>query len=165
MASTSPAFVLWDEATPGVVTLPSGVRVRGRALRDGPLPNDAMDVEGAAVRPDFGVYLTGRPHVEPGWESRWVRWPDFRTPHSTPDTMAVLAEAYERAATSRVEIACGGGTGRTGSALAILARLSGVPAEDAVVWVREHYRPRAAETPWQRRWVARVRLDASVRGE
>lgn len=162
MASTSPPPFLWDEATPGVVTLPSGVRVRGRGLRGGVL---RAGPPLAAGTPDFGVYLTGRPHVEPGWESRWVRWPDFRLPHSTPDVIEALAEAYERAASSRVEIACGGGTGRTGTALAILARLDGVPAENAVHWVRENYRLRAVETPGQRRWVARVRLDGTERRE
>jgi hypothetical protein len=140
-------FSLWAEDVRGVVTLPNGVRVRGRGLRDGaPAPDE---------RPDFGVYLTGTPHTEPGWESRWVPWPDFRLPRTTPDAIAALADAYNRAHTTRVEIACEGGTGRTGTALAILARFSGVPADDAVAWVRVNYRPRAVETPWQRRWVRR----------
>ena len=59
---------------------------------------------------------------------------------------AVLAEALERAATERVELACGGGRGRTGTALACLAVLDGVPAEEAVAWVRRHYDRRAVET-------------------
>ena len=67
-----------------------------------------------------------------------------------------LAEVFRRAATSKVEIACAGGTGRTGSALAILARLSGVPSGDAIAWVRANYRPRAVETFRQRRWVERT---------
>jgi protein-tyrosine phosphatase len=139
----------WDIDVPGVVTLPNGLRVRGRGLRDGP--------PAVGELPDFGVYLTAQPHTESGWESRWVRWPDFRLPHSTPDAISTLTEAYERARISRVEIACDGGTGRTGTALAILARLSGVPAEDAVAWVRANYRARAVETPWQRRWATQAR--------
>jgi len=38
----------------------------------------------------------------------------------------------------------------------VLAVLSGVPSADAVAWVRDHYHPRAVETPWQRRWVTRL---------
>jgi hypothetical protein len=151
------AHSLWAPEVPGVVTLPNGVRVRGRGLRDGP--------PGPGEQPDFGVYLTGTPHSEPDWESRWVHWPDFRLPRSTPDAIAALADAYDRARTSRVEIACDGGTGRTGTALAILARWSGVPADAAVVWVRENYRARAVETPWQRRWVVRSDIHPTPRGE
>ena len=66
------------------------------------------------------------------------------------------AEFEAHADDERVEIACGGGTGRTGTALALLAVWGGVRPDDAVAWVRAHYRPRAAETPWQRRWVRRT---------
>ncbi|NUP61376.1 MAG: protein phosphatase, partial [Nonomuraea sp.] len=55
----------------------------------------------------------------------------------------------------RVEVACGGGRGRTGTALACLAVLDGVPAAEAVRYVRSHYDRHAVETPWQRRFVAR----------
>ncbi len=56
-------------------------------------------------------------------------------------------------ARERVEVACRGGVGRTGTALAALAVLDGLPAPDAVRWVRGRYHPRAVETPWQRRWL------------
>lgn len=52
-------------------------------------------------------------------------------------------------------IACDGGRGRTGTALACLAILDGVPAADAVGYVRTLYHRRAVETPWQRRYVRR----------
>ncbi len=52
-----------------------------------------------------------------------------------------------------MEIACGGGVGRTGTALALLAAWGGVPADAAVGWVRERYHRRAVETPAQKRWV------------
>lgn len=136
-------MLTWPEG-PGVVELPDGRRLRGRGLRH-PLP--AGDV------PDLGVYLLGHDPGPFDWPHRWVRWPDFRTPASTTDAMAGLAEAYERSATERVEIACGGGVGRTGAALAAVAVLAGVPAAEAVGWVRRHYHARAVETPWQRRWV------------
>jgi len=135
----------WSMITTGVVELPDGRRVRGRALAAGPPTGPEL--------PDFGLYLTARPHHEDGWESRWVCWPDFRLPRSRLDALAAIADAYERSATSRVEVACNGGTGRTGSVIAILARYAGVPERDAVRWAREHYRPRAVETPWQRRFV------------
>jgi hypothetical protein len=128
----------------GVVVLPSGRSVRGRGLRR-PKP--------AGPEPEFALHLTGRRPPPTPWPSRWVRWPDFRLPSDQADARAALSEAYERAAAERVEIACGGGRGRTGTALACLAVLDGVPPAEAVGWVREHYDPRAVETPWQRRWV------------
>ena len=82
-----------------------------------------------------------------------MRWPDFRTPASTRDAVDALAETYRRAAAERVEVACGGGVGRTGTALAAMAVFAGVPHSEAVAWVRYHYHQRAVETPWQRRWV------------
>ena len=65
------------------------------------------------------------------------------------------AQAFDRAATERVEVACGGGTGRTGTALACLAVLAGTPPDEAVAFVRAGYRSRAVETPAQRRFVTR----------
>jgi hypothetical protein len=135
----------WPDG-PRVVALPDGRRVRGRGLRHALPPGP---------RPEFGVYLLGAaPEVE--WPMRWVRWPDFRLPTDRADAVAALREAWTRAATERVEVACGGGRGRTGTALAVLALMSGVPPSDAVAWVREHYHRRAVETPWQARWVSRV---------
>jgi protein-tyrosine phosphatase len=67
-----------------------------------------------------------------------------------------LDEAYQRAGSERVEIACGGGIGRTGTALAVLAVMSGVPSIEAVAWVRTHYHRRAVETRSQKRWVREV---------
>jgi hypothetical protein len=128
------------------VELPSGRLVRGRGLRH-PTPSGPV--------PTFGVYLLGAPPPGFGWDSRWVRWPDFRLPADPADLAAVLRQALERAATGRVELACGGGRGRTGTALACLAVLDGVPADRAVAWVRTNYHPRAVETPWQRRFVRR----------
>jgi hypothetical protein len=139
----------WDSRATGVVTLPGGRLVRGRALR-GAIGEDAT--------PEFGLYLTIRPHDDARWESRWVCWPDFGLPRSAPEAVDALRDAYERSATARVEIARRGGTGRTGTAIALLARLAGVAADDAVAWTRAHYRPRAVETPWQRRFVRRVDL-------
>lgn len=137
----------WDEHAPGVLRLPSGRLVRGRGLRH-PLPPDAP-------APGFGLYLLSRPPVPFPWESRWVRWPDFRLPKDPEDARAALVEAWRRAGTERVEVACAGGKGRTGTALACLAVLDGVPPKEAVAYVRRHYRRGAVETWGQRRWVRR----------
>jgi len=42
-----------------------------------------------------------------------------------------MLELWRRAETERVEVACTGGRGRTGTALACMAVLDGVPATDA----------------------------------
>ncbi len=100
------------------------------------------------------MYLLSTPPQATAWESRWVRWPDFRLPADRLDARDAIREAWGRAADERVEIACGGGRGRTGTALACLAVLDGVPAGEAVAFVRAHYDRRAVETPWQRRYVS-----------
>ncbi|WP_328581549.1 protein-tyrosine phosphatase family protein [Streptomyces sp. NBC_00370] len=137
---------LWDPAAAGVLRLPSGRLVRGRGLRRA-MPAGAV--------PAFGVYLLGKPPPEVPWESRWLRWPDFRLPADRERAAALFADVWERAGSERVEVACGGGRGRTGTALACLAVIDGVPADRAVAYVRRHYEARAVETPWQRRYVAR----------
>jgi protein-tyrosine phosphatase len=76
-------------------------------------------------------------------------------PADEADVLSTLTEAWQRAVAERVEIACGGGRGRTGTALACLAILDGIPSTEAVAFVREHYNPHAVETPGQRRYVAR----------
>jgi hypothetical protein len=136
----------WNPADPGVLRLPSGRLVRGRGLRR-PLPD--------APAPTYAVYLLGRQPPEVPWDACWLRWPDFRLPSDRARAEQVLRDAWSRAVTDRVELACGGGRGRTGTALACLAVLDGVPPEDAVAYVRERYDRHAVETPWQRRYVRR----------
>lgn len=127
----------------GVVELPNGARIRGRSLRSSP-PAD----------PDWGLYLLGKPPPETAWPRRWLRWPDFWLPMSFDDARSAFAEAHERAvAGERVEVACQGGIGRTGTALACIAQLGGVSSHEATLWVRAHYHRRAVETPWQRWYV------------
>ena len=135
---------VWDPDEPGVLQLPSGRLLRGRGLRQ-PIPSGAP--------PDFAVCLLGKRPAPTLWESRWVLWPDFRLPKDRDDALEALSEAWLRSTSERVEIACAGGHGRTGTALACIAVLDGVPSEAAVKFVREHYNPRAVETPWQRRYV------------
>ncbi|MFD3513344.1 protein-tyrosine phosphatase family protein [Streptomyces sp. NPDC058657] len=136
----------WETTAAGVLRLPSGRLLRGRGLRN-PLPDGPP--------PTYAVYLLGKRPPEVPWESRWLRWPDFRLPEDREQARTLLADVWERTTAERVEVACGGGRGRTGTALACLAVLDGVPPEKAVDYVREHYDRRAVETPWQKRYVRR----------
>lgn len=132
--------------------MPSGLMVRGRGLRRAAPGGAAHDPD-----PEFGLYLLGQqPPVLP-WPSRWVRWPDFRLPADPDDLRSALADLRERAVSERVEVACAGGRGRTGTALACLAVLDGVPSDEAVGYVRARYDQGAVETPAQRRFVAAFR--------
>jgi protein-tyrosine phosphatase len=125
------------------VTLPEGAVVRGRRLAE---PADPVD---------FALVL-GRGPVPP-WPYRQVRWPDFWVPTDRSDALDALREAHRRAYQGeRVEVGCRGGVGRTGTALAALAVLDGMPPDEAVGLVRAHYHRRAVETPWQRRWLRTV---------
>ena len=133
---------------PGVLRFPSGRLVRGRGLRR-PLPDGDV--------PDFGLYLLSTPPRPADWDARWVRWPDFRLPTDRVDAAQALHAMWQRAGSERVEVACGGGRGRTGTALACLAVIDGLPAGAAVAYVRAGYDARAVETPWQRRYVTRFR--------
>lgn len=138
----------WDADLVGVLVLPSGRTVRGRGLRGGVPPGPS---------PDLGVYLLDRPPPPTPWPQEWLRWPDFRLPADRAAARLLLTDVWSRLADERIEIACAGGRGRTGTALACLAVLDGVPPGDAVAYVRAHYDRRAVETPWQKRYVRRFR--------
>ncbi len=146
MGTVGGVIETWDPEAPGVLRLPSGRLVRGRGLRR-PVP--------PGPEPTFGLYLLGHEPPAVPWPSAWLRWPDFRLPADPVAAAGAFRDAWTRAATERVEVACAGGHGRTGTALACLAVLDGVPAAEAVGYVRAHYSPRAVETPWQRRFVSR----------
>ncbi|HKN99190.1 MAG TPA: protein-tyrosine phosphatase family protein [Pseudonocardiaceae bacterium] len=135
--------------TAGILKLPSGRLIRGRGLGK-PMP------DGPA--PEFGVYLLGSEPPDCEWETRWVRWRDFGLPSDRAAAREAFQEAWRRAEHERVEVACMGGSGRTGTALACIAILDGVPAADAVRHVRENYSRRAVETPWQQTFVARFQV-------
>lgn len=132
----------------GAISLPDGTPVRGRGRRQ-PVPPGPL--------PEYGLCL-GRPGRRggPDWPADWIDWPDFRVPRDDAAAIELIKKAYRLAREgTRVEVSCGGGTGRTGTAIACLAVLAGHPADDAVAWTREHYRPRAVETRGQRRWILR----------
>ena len=101
---------------------------------------------------DFGLYM------DPGWAPTWpaelIEWEDFGLPADTDHASAQIHAAFERArGGEHVEIGCAGGLGRTGTVLACMATLAGVPAADAVEWVRANYDRRAVETPGQEAFV------------
>ena len=127
------------------VMLPSGALVRGRRMAD--IPDTPAD---------YLLALADGPL--PPWPHRRVEWPDFWIPTNRADALDALGEALRRARKGQlVEVACHGGRGRTGTALAALAVLDGMPSTEAVGWVRRRYHPTAVETPWQARWVRRIR--------
>ncbi|MDQ3455528.1 MAG: phosphatase [Actinomycetota bacterium] len=126
----------------GSIALPDGTRVRGRG-RSQPLPEGPL--------PDFGLYLGREPRGSrdwrPDWPAEWVAWRDFGTPRGSASAAAAIRRAYDVARSGvGLEIACDGGTGRTGTVIACMAILAGHPASDALDWTRANYRPRAVET-------------------
>jgi Protein-tyrosine phosphatase len=136
----------------GAIQLPGGCWIRGRGLSR-PLP--------AGPSPHFGLYLGSqrlrrRHEHQLSWPQRWIDWPDFLLPRDRDDAIEQIRALHDQVRAGRqVEVACGGGVGRTGTVIACLAALSGLAAKDAIAWTRANYHHRAVETPWQRAWVAR----------
>jgi hypothetical protein len=125
------------------VVFPDGTAVRASGLA-------ARGAEAC----DFGLYLDAR--WAPTWPAAVVEWEDFGVPRDPDAVAAAIRDAFARArAGETVEVGCAGGLGRTGTVLACMAILAGVPTQDAVAWVREHYDERAVETPAQEAWPLR----------
>lgn len=132
-----------------VVALPDGTRVG--AVSFDPLGPDARD-----HAPDYGLYLDRR--WQPSWPHRHLEWPDFGVPRDPALALAALADVLDRARSGQqVEVGCLGGHGRTGTALAGLAVLTGQDPAGAVAWVRASYCPEAVETRGQEEFVAALR--------
>ena len=126
-----------------LVTFPDGTRVRASPISE----RQADDPERA-----FGLYLDKQ--WNPTWPSCVIDWPDFGLPEDPKAAAGDIAAAFDRARRGElVEVGCLGGTGRTGTVLACMAVLAGVPGEEAVTWVRQAYRPEAVETREQKEWV------------
>ena len=101
---------------------------------------------------DFGLYMDAS--WAPTWDAELIDWPDFGLPADEARAVEQITSAFERAKQGeRLEIGCIGGVGRTGTVLACMAILSGVPADSAVEWVRATYDSRAVETLEQEQWV------------
>ncbi len=128
------------------VVLPDGTSIMAASF-------DADDPYTRGRPPDFGLYLD--PRWQPPWPHDHLDWPDFSVPASMSAVVAALRAVLDRArAGQRVEVACLGGHGRTGTAVAWLAILSGQPAPTAVEWVRTTYCRSAVETAEQETFVA-----------
>lgn len=124
-----------------VVTLPDGTTVAAVSFD----PNDPYTRD---EPPDFGLYLD--PAWSPPWPHDHVDWPDFGVPTDTARFRSDLTQLLERSRNGeRVEVGCLGAHGRTGTALACLAILTGVPSSDALEWVRATHCEKSVETPDQ----------------
>jgi hypothetical protein len=122
------------------LVFPDGTAVRASSLA-------ARDAEAC----DFGLYLDAR--WAPTWPAAVVEWEDFGVPRNPEAAAAAIRDAFARArAGETVEVGCVGGLGRTGTVLACMAILAGIPPAGAVAWVREHYDERAVETRAQEDW-------------
>jgi hypothetical protein len=132
------------------VTLPNGGVVQAHGL---------MGIVRIAdhEEPDWGLYLDdGWRTRSPSWPHRFVEWADFGLPADELDAFDAFDEAWRRAHDGEVvDVACVGGIGRTGTALACIAVRDGVPLSEAVEWVRANYVQNAVETDDQRALVER----------
>lgn len=105
-----------------------------------------------ALAPDFGLYLAS------SWDAAClaytVAWPDMSIPKYPKAAVAAIVDCFEKARSGlTVEVGCIGGHGRTGTALACMAVLGGVPPADAVEWVRTNYCQETVESERQEWWV------------
>jgi hypothetical protein len=130
-----------------IVALPDGTLIQVASF----LGNERHDSR--QQQPVYGYYL------DPAWSTPWpyvhIEWPDFGLPTDTAALRATSAEILAKATSGdMVEIGCIGGHGRTGTLLAILAIQAGVPADEAVAWVRTNYCISAVETVEQEQFVA-----------
>ncbi len=125
------------------VRFPDGMIVRAAALEE-------REVN-AAWR-QHGLYLDAR--WSPTWPAQLVDWPDLGTPSDDRAATEAIQHAFALAADgTHVEVGCLAGRGRTGTVLACMAVLAGVPAAGAVDWVRRHHTPGAVEGSAQEAWV------------
>jgi hypothetical protein len=130
------------------VDLPDGTRVIAVSYD----PNDPYTRD-QARQPDFGLYLD--PCWSPPWPHDHVDWPDFGVPASADELRQKLSDLVERSRRGEVvELGCLGSHGRTGTALACLAVITGVAPDEAVAWVRRAHCEKAVETDGQAAFAA-----------
>jgi Protein-tyrosine phosphatase len=128
------------------VVLPDGTQLTAASF-------DPVAPYSRSREPDYGLYLDSR--WQPPWDHINIDWPDFGVPTNTETVLEALKTVLERARSGQdIEVGCLGGHGRTGTALACLAVLTGHPALDAIAWVRSNYCTKAVETPEQEAFIA-----------
>ena len=112
---------------------------------------DAGDPYRRGRAPDFGLYFDER--WNPPWPHEHLHWKDFGVPDAAQLRSSLESVLTRARAGEVVELGCIGGHGRTGTALACLAVMTGTPAAEAVAWVRAHHCSEAVETDEQHRFV------------
>ncbi|MEU4773170.1 protein phosphatase [Micromonospora sp. NPDC023644] len=119
----------------------AGLTVWGTSLDSA----DRRAAVGTAKPADLGVYLDDRWLPEADAHQRWfLTWPTLDAPPQAGRVVAALAYVLERLRLGDfVEIACFGGHGRTGTAIACLDVLAGASPADAVARMRREYCPYA----------------------
>ena len=131
---------------------------------------DGMDVIidcGANVQQHTDLHHRGNPLPSPQ-QIIGIDWPDGGTPAFTGKNWRSLVEDLKHLKsrsdkeTLHVLVCCVGGHGRTGTALAILAALTGVAPEDPVLYIRKEYCRKAVETRSQCRYIKKI---ANIVGE
>jgi len=133
------------------VTLPDGTVLLAQGRLD-LVPSER------SREPDFALYLDSRWADDPQvtWPFQLIGWEDFGLPSDESEMFTAIVDLHRRARSGElVEVACYGGVGRTGTALACLCVLAGVPSSEAVGWVRDHYHPSAVETADQAQLIDR----------
>jgi protein-tyrosine phosphatase len=102
--------------------------------------------------PDLALYLDWS--WRPTGPSYFLDWRDYGLPSHWEAAAKTITDVFQRAQQNLwVEIGCIGGHGRTGTAVAAMAVLGGVPADEAVEWVQTNYCKHAVETGMQAWWV------------
>ncbi len=129
-----------------LIALPDGTRVTAVSF-------DAADPYTRDNKPDYGLYLDHR--WQPPWLHDHLDWPDFGIPAEQPLATALQSVLDKARAGKSTEIGCLGGHGRTGTAIACLAVMTGQRADTAVDWVRATYCAKAVETAEQEAFVGR----------
>jgi len=102
--------------------------------------------------PDYGLYMHSA--WKPTWPHDFIDWPDLDVPLNDEEATAKIVAAFERArAGQEVEVGCQFGLGRTGTVIACMGLLAGIPAPDVVSWTKANYRKFAVETFEQQQWI------------
>ncbi|QRV01892.1 protein phosphatase [Arcanobacterium phocisimile] len=147
----------WNEG-PGVITLPSGRRIRGRSWKVA--VDEAADLS-IVLTTSVGHRFGAQTLSSRAGETIMIDWPDYRLPRRSAQALQTLREAWESAAEKKVEITCAGGVGRTGTALAILAVFDGMDPHSAIELVQRDYNPQSVESPAQRAFVMDLGADVN----
>lgn len=136
----------WDMGK-GVVEFPSGRRIRGRSWGESVCEYaDVTAVLTTATAQEFAERnAPGIAH-----DVVYISWPDYRIPRRPQQAKDQLRQLFDRAAHERVEITCGGGVGRTGTALAMLAMMDGLAPAQAIEYVQNAYNPDSVSSHAQR---------------